>query len=643
MKPSATKHLLLLVVFNLIPGFILGPVWAAALCTLFLAYRTWIEVSGFPMPPRPVLWIMQVVVIASVWYNYRTFLGDQPASSILILLLGIKIFETRVKADFFFSGLLCLLVLMSYMLNTQSLAMTAFLIVDVTLVLSFLYSLEVEQESRLNWKSAVSQSLTLVLKASPILVMMFFLFPRFSTGLGATDTSTGKMGISDQMRPGMISQLMNSDELVFRATFLTSEMPLSRQLYWRGAILDISDGLNWNRSPSIGRRINDASVKSDIEVYLEPGFERFLFALDPSRGLKFPNAASAAGIGVREGGIYQMQQPIRQRERYFLERGEDGSEREPPSAVYLRMKYEPSPTMQAYLRGFRGKPPNQIVQEILDHLRTDGFRYSLQPPPSAGIDDFWFKSKIGFCEHFAASTASILRYLKIPSRVVVGFQGGTPSFLENFVSVRTKDAHAWVEYYDQAASRWRRLDPTEQVAPLRLSLGSEDYLNPSKSGWMQAYLRARAFVDEVDSQWTGFLLRYDLSQQKEFLQRVGMESVPYHALVVFLILGLILLAAIIYFFEARKREPLPWDEKLYRQLLKQVKLWGIERNPSDGPLTVQLQVQALGPEVHQKFLDVLEPLIQARYAGQELSKDMQTTLRYRVKGLRKLSINKPVR
>ena len=104
---------------------------------------------------------------------------------------------------------------------------------------------------------------------------------------------------------------------------------------------------------------------------------------------------------------------------------------------------------------------------------------------------------------------------------------------------------------------------------------------------------------------------------------------------------MVLLAAVIYFFEARKRQPLAWDEKLYRQLVKQIARWDVGYSLSDGPLTLQAKVARLGPKVSEKLLGILEPLILVRFGGQEISKDMQTTLRRRLKALRKLSIKPP--
>ncbi len=40
------------------------------------------------------------------------------------------------------------------------------------------------------------------------------------------------------------------------------------------------------------------------------------------------------------------------------------------------------------------------------------------------VDEFFFQSKQGFCEHYASSFALLMRYVGIPARVVVGYQGG---------------------------------------------------------------------------------------------------------------------------------------------------------------------------------------------------------------------------
>src|SRR5205085_7736902 len=67
---------------------------------------------------------------------------------------------------------------------------------------------------------------------------------------------------------------------------------------------------------------------------------------------------------------------------------------------------------------------NDVISRALEFFRAQGFRYSLAPGEYRGnssLDEFLFRRRIGFCEHYAASFATLMRLAGIPSRVVVGY------------------------------------------------------------------------------------------------------------------------------------------------------------------------------------------------------------------------------
>ena len=78
---------------------------------------------------------------------------------------------------------------------------------------------------------------------------------------------------------------------------------------------------------------------------------------------------------------------------------------------------------------------------------------------------FLFNKKIGFCEHFASSFTLLMRAANIPSRVVIGYQGG--EVLKNYqgrsyLLIDNSYAHAWSEVWLDDKG-WIRVDPTEWI------------------------------------------------------------------------------------------------------------------------------------------------------------------------------------
>ncbi len=96
------------------------------------------------------------------------------------------------------------------------------------------------------------------------------------------------------------------------------------------------------------------------------------------------------------------------------------------------------------------------------------FTYSLEPGAILGghpLDHFLFRSKKGFCEHYAAALSSLLRLDGIKTRVVVGFYGGVWNPFIHRLTFEEADAHAWVEALNPLTHHWKVLDPTFWVYP----------------------------------------------------------------------------------------------------------------------------------------------------------------------------------
>ena len=89
------------------------------------------------------------------------------------------------------------------------------------------------------------------------------------------------------MSPGNISSLSQSDAVAFRVTF-RGEPPPPALRYWRGPVLDVTDGRRWSRGErSLSRRpvrFQRRGDAVDYEVTLEPHGKRWLFALDLPAG-----------------------------------------------------------------------------------------------------------------------------------------------------------------------------------------------------------------------------------------------------------------------------------------------------------------------------------------------------------------------
>ena len=94
-------------------------------------------------------------------------------------------------------------------------------------------------------------------------------------------------------------------------------------------------------------------------------------------------------------------------------------------------------------------------------FQSGAFKYTLhsdvQNTPQ-GLLEFLTSDKRGFCEQFAFAMAVLARLVGIPSRIAIGYTGGTKNANGTW-QVTTGDAHSWPELYFPQVG-WLRFEPT---------------------------------------------------------------------------------------------------------------------------------------------------------------------------------------
>jgi len=155
-------------------------------------------------------------------------------------------------------------------------------------------------------------------------------------------------------------------------------------------------------------------------------------------------------------------------ERYYktetLEQTKDGIRYQDQSAVLNPLKM---PKTIAWAdRNLSHRTITAKVRTIESWFERD-FRYSLAPGQLLSpnpLDQFLFDRRVGYCEHFSAALATLLKLSGTRARVAVGFEGGAWNPLTEELTYEMADSHAWVEAYDPEQKIWIRFDPTSWVA-----------------------------------------------------------------------------------------------------------------------------------------------------------------------------------
>jgi hypothetical protein len=275
--------------------------------------------------------------------------------------------------------------------------------------------------------------------------------------------------------------------------------------------------------------------------------------------------------------------------------------------------------------------PRAIVNSALQFFQAQGFRYSLTPGEYGknGLEQFLFHRRVGFCEHYAASFATLMRLAGIPARVVVGYLGGEYNDLGHFVLVRQADTHAWCEVW-LPESGWTRVDPTTAVAPGRASLDLNSFLERRiASGQMEArrsafltqlarsalFTNARLALETLSYQWDTRLLAFDADVQEVLLDSMGLANRgPFVLIIEILIVAIALLVIYFGWMQLRTRSRADRVKALYERFCQKAACLGVQRDPWEGPSDFSRRAALLLPDESERIRQISNTYIALRYA-----------------------------
>jgi hypothetical protein len=152
-----------------------------------------------------------------------------------------------------------------------------------------------------------------------------------------------------------------------------------------------------------------------------------------------------------------------------------------------------------------GASSNSERAERVSQFFQDNFDYSLDPVTVPdGLDPltYFLRSRHpAHCELFASATALILRAGGVPTRYVTGYVMSELDDTGEMYAARNRDAHAWVEYYDDEVSRWLPVESTPGRS--YLTLNRKKLLPTNATGGGGA-----SQVENVASSWFAPILQW---------------------------------------------------------------------------------------------------------------------------------------
>ena len=629
-----TLFLLGVIAWVLLPQISHLPRWCSALAGAVLLWRSSLALKARPLPSRWWLIALLAVTVAATFFTHRTLLGRDAGVTLLVVLLTLKTLELRARRDAFVVFFLAFFCMLSNFFYSQSL-LTAF---SMLLGLLGLLTVLVNAHMPVGKPPLLQAAKTaggMALLGAPIMVVLFMLFPRMAPLWGVpSDAMAGRSGLSGSMQVGTIASLALDDSVAMRIRFEGSPPP-QRDLYFRGPVLSTFNGRDWlsSRTDFFGRRNTATSLRVsgapiNYEVTLEPTRRPWLIALE---ALSQPPVVPGYEVAMQTDLQWLTNRPINDLLRYkaqsFPTFTHGPTQDEVALLEFVELPPGFNPRTLALAADMRRDPRfaeasnAQLVQLVMDRLRTGGFTYTLEPGVYGQhtADEFWFDRKEGFCEHIASSFVILMRALDVPARIVTGYQGGELNNVDGFWVVRQSDAHAWTEVWQPGAG-WVRVDPTSAVAPGRTGafqrLAAPQGVVGQALGNFSPTLVAqlRALWEATNNGWSQWVLNYTQGKQLNLLKNIGFAS-PSWADLSTVLIGVVVLAATVggawTLWDRTQHDP--WLRLLARTRKRLAKA-GIASTPATSPRQLASLVLARYGARGQALHDWLMQLETQRYA-----------------------------
>ena len=467
-----------------------------------------------------------LAVFGFVFSQLGTFLGSEGGSALLLLLVLLKTYESRVLRDWHMLLTAMVFLMGATVLLNQGMFIGLWLLAGLfgTATCIALFNMPLRLAAR---HAATALLLT----------------------LQPPKPDQAQTGLSDTMQPGSISNLVQSNELAFNATFDEGYTPNPADLYWRAITMSQFDGEQWRADDDeLPTRADTAYTQTIVSYSIIMRDEQGRIPVLDYPIINFNTDNARSKMRFAEGHTIR----VRSHDglRRFVLRAAIGNrlpEKLSPSRQrqLSRLPGYSNQRIRSLARQLRSQSANTVdfVNRTLAYYRNQSFAYTLNPPLDRSpdrIDNFVFDNRRGFCEHYAESFVVIMRAAGVPARVVTGYQGGEYNPDGGFWQVRGKDAHAWAEVWLPEEEAWLRVDPTAAVSSNRIEQGLSSALESGEqelvagSGNWQWWSKLSA---EGQFYWQQWVVNYDSSSQQSLFRSLGLGGFNLLSLLAFLLVG----------------------------------------------------------------------------------------------------------
>jgi len=631
------------------------PVWVLLVYVLAVVWRVMIYRGRWSFPSWWVKVVMTLTGAFGVFAWYGTVIGLEPTVALLLTAFALKLIELAYRKDAYVLLFLGYFICITEFLFSQDLLITLYSVLCVVLITTALVALHQPGEHRFN-RGTIKLATVMLLQAMPLMIVIFFLFPRFGPLWSVPiKSNAATSGMSDNMRPGDVASLSQSGEVAFRAKF-EGEIPPVSELYWRGLVFSKFENGAWSSLgyydvPPEHRRAPDIEPTGEALAYsiiMEPTQQNWLYSMRYAR---------SSSPGVMQAPDYRLFSPnvveaeLMYRVRSWPDTSLDTQLQDWRRGVETKLppKGNSRTRVLAQQMHEQAGSDEDFVASVIAMFRQEAFYYTLQPGLLSSLnamDEFLFESRRGFCEHYAAAFVTMMRAANVPARVVAGYQGGEVNPVNRTVIVHQFDAHAWAEVW-LPDKGWVQVDPTAAVAPDRIEWGLERAVAQEGSFLADAPLsairyrdiplinRLRLEYDALTYRWQSWVVGFNSEEQFDLLHRwMGQVSTAKFAAVLIGSWVLVILPVAFSLLRRRQVRILREEDKLYRQFCDRLAKAGLVRAVGETPEQFAQRASTALPAFAPILSEITRLYTRLSYGAAGSDPEMTATLAKAVAGFK---------
>ncbi len=635
-----------------------------------------------PVKPPAGLSLFRVglVLLPLTYFTLSPSIIDFTAYALVFILVTRFIFKTALN-DYLYGHLLAIVCLLSGAIFIRDLVfgmifLTFYLVLCWDLIF---YNMMVERvgsdcppetfksegEREMARGSLFGLSGIMVVASLFLTIAIFISFPRLGLGFMSLSAQASPLsGFSESVTLGDIGKIKLNESVVMRVEFTKNSQMYrpKNKILWRGVTLDHYKNQIWTSTmprakrsvKPLGEPLSLFSVNPQVNivrqnVYMEVFDSSVIFTY----GIPLRIDGSFKGLEMDQGYVLRTTGKKARAKRFTMD-----SDIGLPAASYSapvpktfgdifpkRFLQLPDldPEIVQLANDVVGDAPSSSkkAERILKRLRNN-YGYSLDlvnETGQTGLYEFLFRRRKGHCEYFASAMVVLLRVNGIPARMVNGFAGGEWNDLGNYLIVRQKHAHSWVEAY-LPGQGWMVFDPT----PPDPALLEESFRNPFAHHmdlmrlYWQRYVVKYTFKDQKRivsffDRGSRDMIR-NLKSLKKWTAQDVLRHVKENIWIPVTVGGILLLLSLLRqsaWWQFASAVRTPYSVTLYRQMLKRCARLGISKE-SNRTHTEFLKQAASLPESKREAIETITRFYErcrfgARPAPAKERKQMQTLLR----------------